>query len=348
MASQAHELLISADSHVVEDPHLWESRLPSHLRDEAPVFPDRSTGGHFQAHPGGWDPTRRLEEMAADGVSGEVLYPSFGLDLFGLPDPALQEACFRIYNDWIVEYCSVAPDRLFGIAALSAYRIDQAIAELERCRKAGLRGAMVWQSPPPELSFATDHYEALWEAAQDLGVPISLHILTGERYPWPRPTVRGRRKAHQSFREAVNTKLLEAANAISDLIATGVLERYPRLRFVLVENEVSWIPFYLSQYDKYFGRGTMESPMTKAPSEYFARQFFATFFNDPPARLALGVWGIHNCMWSNDYPHPNSTWPDSRQVIERDLGHLPTSERAHLLSENVSSLYGLPALIPVG
>ncbi len=99
MASRGEEPLISADSHIVEDPHLWENRLPVAFKDQAPVFPEREVGGLFQAHAGGWDPHERVKEMAADGVSGEVLYPSFAMNLFGLQDAALQEACFRVYND---------------------------------------------------------------------------------------------------------------------------------------------------------------------------------------------------------------------------------------------------------
>jgi predicted TIM-barrel fold metal-dependent hydrolase len=345
MASLGEELLISADSHVIEDPHFWENRLPASFKDQAPVFPERQVGGAFQAHPGGWDPHERVKEMAVDGVSGEVLYPSFALDLFGLQDAALQEACFRVYNDWILEYCAVAPDRLFGVACIATYDIPHGVAELERCRTAGMPGAMVWQAPPPELSFATDHYERLWGAAQDLEVPISLHILTGQPFPWPRPAGRGdRRQAFETMRSAVNSKLLYASNAMSDLIMTGVLERYPRLKFVLVENEVSWIPFYLGQYDKYWGRGNLDSPLTMFPSEYFFRQFYATFFNDSPARWIFGNWASNNLMWSNDYPHPNSTWPKSREVIARDLGHVSEGTRARLLRENVRELYQLPAL----
>jgi predicted TIM-barrel fold metal-dependent hydrolase len=100
----------------------------------------------------------------------------------------------------------------------------------------------------------------------------------------------------------VNSKLLYASNAMSDLIMTGVLERYPRLKFVLVENEVSWIPFFLTQYDKYWGRGNLDSPLKMLPSEYFVRQFYATFFNDPPARSIFDAWETNNLMWSNDYP----------------------------------------------
>jgi predicted TIM-barrel fold metal-dependent hydrolase len=335
------EVLISADSHVSEDPELWVQRLPVAFRDQAPVFPPRRVGGHFQAHEGGWDPNARVQEMEVDGVSAEVLYPSLTMDLFGLSDAALQEACFRVYNDWIIEYCSVAPDRLTGLGVISTFDIEHAVQELVRTRDAGLRGAVVWQAPPPELSFATDHYERLWATAQELDMPISMHILTGQRYPFPRPRTAAGRTATHAFREAVNVKLLDASNAISDLIGSGVLERYPRAKFVLVENEISWLPFYLSQYDKYWSRGNLTSPMTMTPSEYFQRQIFATFFNDPPVRWILGEWGARNCMWSNDYPHPNSTWPNSRQVIERDLGHLPLDIRARLVRGNVGGLYNL-------
>jgi len=151
----------------------------------------------------------------------------------------------------------------------------------------------------------------------------------------------------QAFRTAVNSKLLYASNALGDLIGSGVLERYPRLKIVIVENEISWIPFVLHQYDKYAGRGTAESTLTMPPSEYFYRQVYVTFFNDAPGGWLLPHWGLDNCMWSNDYPHPNSTWPRSREFIARDLGHLPAEARAKLVRENVARLYNLPALSSV-
>ena len=148
------DLLISADSHVVEDPDLWKSRLSAGLRDSAPSYPPLSVGGAFQAHAGGHDPHERIKEMAVDGVSGEILYPSLAMDQYSLEDAKLQEACFRVYNDWIIEYCSVAPDRLFGIAMISTYDADNAVAELQRCKNSGLRGAMIWQAPPEQLASA--------------------------------------------------------------------------------------------------------------------------------------------------------------------------------------------------
>ncbi len=337
------EILISSDSHVIEDPTLWRRELPAELRDRAPESRDwiaafQKAGGGAE---GGSDPSLRLVEMSQDGVSGEVLYPTLALDLFSLADPQLQAACFRVYNDWLLSYCSVAPDRLVGVALLPAYVIEDAAAELRRCHGLGMPGAMVWQRPPDGLEFSTDHYDPLWAVAEELEMPISLHILTGQGYPFPVGST-----LHELARQAIATKLYNAENALSDLITSGVCERFPSLKFVFVENEVSWLPFVLSQLDKYAARNAWETPMTKSPSEYFESNVYFTFFNDPPARSTFSRFP-HNLMWSNDYPHPNSTWPNSRAVIDRDLGHLDGTVRHNLVAGNVASLYGLADVLSV-
>lgn len=340
-------VLVSADSHVVEPPDLWVRKLPSSMKDRAPRYEELGKGNLFQKHLGGADPVARVSEMAVDGVSGEVLYPSSAMDQYGLPDAELQEACFRVYNDWLIEYCSHASDRLWGIAAISLYRIDQAIAEMKRCKAAGLRGVMIWQVPPPELAFDSGHYERFWAAAEELEMPVSLHILTGFGYGPGVAKGALKRSATELTRFAVNTKLLHVSNAVADLIVSGVTERYPRLRFVLVENEVSWLPFILSQMDKYCARGIAKDVIKLSPSEYFQRQFCVTFFNDPPTRWLFANWGADNGMWSNDFPHPNSTWPKSREVIARDLGALDDITRGKLLGGNVMRLYGIRSVAPV-
>jgi predicted TIM-barrel fold metal-dependent hydrolase len=135
----------------------------------------------------------------------------------------------------------------------------------------------------------------------------------------------------------------EIEDALFDIIFTGVLERYPEMKIVSVENEVGWMPFWLGQCDKAFRRHrhSEKLPIDKAPSEYFRRQVYATFFNDHVGGRLFSWWGAENCMWSNDYPHQNSTWPNSRDVIARDMGHLAAGDRAKLLSENVMKLYDL-------
>jgi predicted TIM-barrel fold metal-dependent hydrolase len=342
--STTNEILISADSHVMEPHDLWSKPLAGRFGDAAPSFPPPQVGVGFQAHPGGQDPNARLGEMATDGVSAEVLYPTLGLGLFGLDDAALQEACFRVYNDWLIDYCSVANDRLVGIACIPIYDCGVAVAELERCKKAGLQGALIWQVPHPDLPFKSDHYERFWTAAQEMEMPISLHILTGHNYSKNRGP-----QSTESYRNSVNTKLLEAANGLFDFIFYAILDRYPRLKLVTVENEIGWIPFVLQQWDYYFRRFRKDNPplIEEEPSFYFNRQIYATFFNDAAGAHNLDWVNVDNYMWSNDFPHPNSTWPNSRKVIERDLGHLPLDKRAKLVRENVARLYNLKVPAPV-
>jgi predicted TIM-barrel fold metal-dependent hydrolase len=345
-----NELLISSDSHVIEPAGLWKRELPVAFEAQAPDF----GGPRRNDHPGAMDKHTRVAEMAADGVSAEVLYPTHGLRVLSLDDPELEHACCRVYNDWLIDYCSAAPERLIGLAMLSVYDIDQAIQELQRCHQAGLRGAVIWQVPPPALSFASDHYERFWAAAQELEMPVNLHILSGHGYSRERAfpsTGTASRSAVDIARNSVNDKMAQAMDALYDLIFSGVFERFPRLKLVMVENEIGWIPFLLEQWDYYVKRnvtGRTDLLIKRLPSEYFHQNVFATFFNDAVGGHLLSWWGADNCMWSNDYPHGNSTWGHSREIVARDLGHLPAERRAKLVRENVAKLYRFPIPSPVG
>ncbi|HLF77980.1 MAG TPA: amidohydrolase family protein [Dehalococcoidia bacterium] len=338
MVATDDQVLVSADSHVMEPHDLWTKALAQRFGDQAPAFPPLKVGEGAQAHPGGADARERIKEMSADGVSAEVLYPTLALRLFGLEDAALQAECFRVYNDWLIDYCQTAPDRLLGVAAIPCYDIDQAVDELFRCKRAGLEGAEIWQTPHPDLPFPSEHYEKLWNALEDVEMPLSLHILTGISYH-SRQGIRG----PEAYRGHVNLKLLDAANALVDFIHYGILEKHPKLKLVIVENEIGWLPFMIQQWDYYFRRFQASNPLPidKEPSYYVQRQVYATFFNDAAGAHNLSWWGQDNCMWSNDFPHPNSTWPNSRKVIERDLGSLPSDVRAKLVRENCVRLYGM-------
>jgi len=342
-------LIISADSHVVEAADLMESRVPASLRGRAPRFPELRIGERHQAHAGGRESGQRVSEMEMDGVGAEVIYPSYPMKLYSLgrEDADLQEACFRAYNDWLAEYCSVAPDRLLGIGMISTYDIDSAIVEMMRCKSMGMGGVMVWQCPPEDLSFSSGHYDLFWKAAQDLNMPISIHSLTGvgesaRRYP-DRPARSVDRSGLDRYRGSGQT---DVTTALFDIIFSGVLHRFPELKIVLVENEIGWIPFTLQGWDrsvaKFAGNTTLE--IDKLPSEYFMRQVHATFFNDTVGGKMLTWWGQDNCMWSNDFPHPNSTWPHSHEAIGRTLGHLPVETMTKVLRTNVARLYNLNSL----
>ena len=209
--------------------------------------------------------------MAADGVSAEFLYPTLGLRLFGIEDPETQEAAFRIGNDYMAEYCSAAPDRIWGIPMISCYNIPNAIKELERCKAMGLKGALIWQVPPEHLRFTTDHYEDLWAAAEDMDMPVNLHILSGFNYSRQASGTYG---PVDAYRNSVNTKLNDAITSVFDLVFTGAMDRHPKLKFVLVENEVGWIPFVVHQWDRYVKRygPRRPIPISELPSFYVNRQ----------------------------------------------------------------------------
>jgi len=248
----AGEKIVSADSHIMEADDQWVKHLPASLQGKYPDFPKRNSPGEKA---GGWDPKARIGEMEIDGVSAEVLYPTLGLRLFALEDAELQEACFQIANDWMIDYCRAAPGRLIGIPMISLYNIENGIKELARCKKAGLVGCLIWQVPTEPLPFTSDYYDHFWEAAQDLNMPVNLHILTGFNYS------RFERGGLDTYRTAVNTKLADAANSLFDLVFSGVMARFPKLKFVYVENEVAWIPFYVHEWDKYYKRFCTKTPL---------------------------------------------------------------------------------------
>lgn len=368
------ELLISADSHVLEPSDLWTKGLPDAMRSRAPrvyfnearnvwmfgcdeVTPQPITfsfvagvdlddlpamhkAGYAAARPGGWDPHARLDDMITDGVSAEVLYPSLGLGMYWIKDPAFQEACFRTYNDWLIEYCAAMPDRLIGIAMISMWNLDHAVAELRRCKDAGLRGAMIWLRPPDSHSFQSTDNDAFWAAAAEMDMPVALHILTD--YGITKWRVEDNPTGANRYKATVMMQF-EIEMALFDLIFSGVLERFPTLKIVSVENEYNWLASLLVRMDKGHERFRRDIPLqlTMRPSEYVRRQIRLTFFNDAIGPLTMPYLGADLLMWSSDYPHQNSTWPHSREVIARDLGQVSAVDREKLVSRNVIELHKL-------
>jgi len=338
------EVRVSADSHVSELPDLWEKGLPARFRDRAPRFPRIQLGRGNHLRPGGWDPVARLKDMAADGIAAEVLYPTLAKAIYEqvIDDVELTEACCRVYNDWQLEFCGEAPDRLWGQAFIALWNIEHAIQELERARKEGLRGATIWIIPPPGLAFTTDHYDRFWGAAQDLEMPVSMHINTGFGFYFDRDS---EDRVATISRQSYGHKAV-AMQALTELILSGVFERFPRLKLVLAEYEIGWIPFWLEDLDRKFDRREQRQTPLR-PSEYFNRQVHATFTQDGVGGYLLQRWGQNNFMWSNDYPHPGGVWPHSDHTIELTLSGLSPEARAKVVGGNVAKLYGMPIPAPL-
>jgi len=362
--------IVSADSHVMEPADLWATRLDRGERERAPrvvrntdragysfvapglgmqpvagAFAAGKSGadykkhlesaGYGEAHPGGWDPEARLDAQATDGVAAELLYTTLGMRLYRMPDGELQRRCFAVFNDWLAEYCSHAPRRLFGIAAIPLWDVAAGVAELERCARLGLRGGMIWGQPPADRPYTSELYDPLWAAAQDLGMPLSLHVVTGMG-----------EESRVDFGDAPLRYMFlihEIQRSLASFVLGGVLERFPHLQIVAAESDTGWLPHFMQRLDRAqskFG-ALLGDRLEHRPSDYVRRQVWATFLDDAAGAVSLESHGADTFMWGSDFPHSDSTWPESRKVIERNLAGASASVASRVLFENVVRLYGI-------
>ncbi|MCY4582466.1 MAG: amidohydrolase family protein, partial [Chloroflexi bacterium] len=264
------ELRISADSHMGEPPDLWERELPSKFRQRALQVEERPFETNHLLRAGCWDPHERLKDLAVDGVSAEVLYPTFGVRAWLIEDQDLQEAHLRVYNDWLIDFCRVAPHRYWGLGMVSLWNVEHAIREMRRFIDAGLRGVDIWIAPPGGMPYSSERYEPFWAAAEELGATVNMHI-NGLAEP------RERDPAGIPI-HSINGHKNDAMNSLLHIIASGVLERHPRLKVAVAEAGAGWVPFWLQEADHYTMSRRSTLPMP--PSAYFKRQVFCTFISD--------------------------------------------------------------------
>jgi predicted TIM-barrel fold metal-dependent hydrolase len=362
--------LISSDSHIIEPIDLWETHIDRQFRDRGPHLvhegdvdqwyadgvkfgnigtnqqaglrfdaPEKLTaaGSMHTAPLGGFDPHAHVKDMDLDSVTGGVLYPSQGLTVYRVPDGALLSAIFRAYNDWLADFCHAYPQRLKGIAMLNVDDPQDAASELQRAANMALAGAMI---PLRPMQQRYDHpmYEPLWAAAQDLDRPLSLHVGT---YRWQPGT-----DPNDSAQDIVafTNRECDARNAIAAMIYAGVFERFPKLRVGVVEFEVAWAPYFLVRLDNVYTERAVGRKLTRfkdgmLPSDFFRRNVFISFQEDDLGIQFRSLIGVENLMWGSDYPHAESTFPKSREIVERLLKDVSAEEQAMIAGENAAQLY---------
>ena len=366
--------IISSDDHVFEPADLWTSRMESQFTGRAPrvVRHDdgsdwwycdgkkvQSTGigaqagrrfddpGSLSVHdtfdnvrPGGYIPEEHVKDMEIDSVDVSVIYPTVGLQLYSVPDGALVTEVFKTYNDWIAEFCRPFPKVLKGIGMLNVDDIESAIGEMERCADLGLVGAMITVYPPEEMGYYRPEYEPLWAAAQDLRMPLSLHVSTN--------------RAGAGLISDVG-EILPASLCVLDywiklslahMIFGGVFERYPKLQVGSVEMELSWAPHFMERMDiLYTQRPKERSPYRfkgdMLPSDFFRRNVFLGFQEDALGIQLRHVIGVDSLLWGSDYPHFEGTFPRSRQILEEILVDCAEEEKASIAGGNTARVYGL-------
>jgi predicted TIM-barrel fold metal-dependent hydrolase len=363
--------IMDADAHMCEPPNLWVERIDRRFRERAPRIvndydgrrgafficegqpPFRVSGafaagkafdktfleaGLESAPAGGWDPAARLKDMDLDGVAAQILYTTMGFTLFGIQDAEFQEACFKVYNDWLAEFCSYEPKRLGGLGLISLFDVERGARELERCGKLGLKGGMIWATPPEGDHYGSPKYERFWATAQELQMPLSLHILTGARRSG---RIGGQPGPHHMY-VLVVTRPQEVQTSLMQFIFHGVLDRFPGLKLVSAENDISWVPPLLERADRYYYayQKAYEINLPLKPSDYFRRQVYATFIEDSLGLKTYHHLGAGNFMWSTDYPHRAATWPHSQEVLARDFQGVPEADMRKMARENAAELYG--------
>jgi len=354
--------MVSTDGHVQEPSDLWRTRIEAKFRDRLPGIVVDTTGKQFQKTEGfrplrlrdikfegedllrnqsGKTPQERLDDLAADGVDCEILFPNKGLTIWATPDAEFSQAMCRVYNDWAWEIFGAFNDRLSPMACVASADIDGAIAEIRRCAKLGFRGLSlpckpVWGPPDHEaLNYNLPQFDPLWACIQDVDLPITFHVSTGRD---PR-TSRGNGGAVINY--AVHS-LAPTMEPIANLCGSGVLDRFPKLVFGSVEAGIGWVAWALGALDEAYKKHHMwvRPKLSKLPSEFFKSNGFATFQEDKAGLDVAREHGlVDNFMWANDYPHHEGTWPHSAEAIERTMVNLSDDERAKILGLNAARVF---------
>ena len=300
------------------------------------------------------DPDLRIKDQDRDGVQAEVLYGVLGAT-GRLNDPEAAVEVMRIYNEFLADFCSKHPERFGGLASIPNHPIDAAIAEVERVAKRGVvRGLDIANSQ--DLTPLWDPYwDPLWEVINTTGLPLHFHTI-GTRQPehiqklvaigsdptraTPDTTPEQLRTARRAFATSISGFQINMANVLMPLVFGGVFERYPRVKAVLGESGIGWIPYILWRMDAEWEDQFKDLDLTMPPSEYWKRQCWATYQTDPVGVKLLDELGVDKIMWGSDFPHPDGVWPDSKEYIERELGHLPADVRRKIVCDNAARLYG--------
>ncbi len=360
MPLSSDQRIISADDHMdlhVLPPKLFEERLPRPFRDRGPRVVPTDDGPTWQVEgrllsPSGrkgkgllhgeqhgfrpGQPKTRLEDLDRDGVYAQVIYSPMTTQL-RLQDPELRAACMIAYNNWAAEFCRADPNRLVPLASIPASDPHEAVAELLRVAKLGLRGAIVSQFEGSEPLFE-DLWHPFWDAANEVALPINVHLDSGTHSLKPQ-------LGTWRFPALVAVIPMQLDEILAGMVFSGILERRPAVRFVMGEAGLGWIPYAIERFEHEFDNyadAIGDHKLEMRPSEVFERQIFVTYENEKIGVELIPRIGVGNVMWASDYPHGDSTWPHSRKALaESDLARHGEEVLRRVACENCAALYGI-------
>ncbi|HKC50837.1 MAG TPA: amidohydrolase family protein [Myxococcota bacterium] len=281
-------------------------------------------------------PELRVRDQELDGVCGEVVYGILGA-ASRLDDPEVTDCVTHTYNGWLAEFCRKAPGRFAGIGCLSSAQPEGAALELRRCAELGLGGAEVGMSHDM-LPLWHPSWEPIWRASHETGLPVHIHTIG------PRADTRFMNDP-KHYRPWLATHMtafqIPMMAVCAAVIFGGALERHPNLSVVIGEAGIGWLPYALERFD-YEWEDQFRDLIPRPPSEYWRRQMFATFQIDRTGLENLARIGAETVMWGSDFPHPDGTWPDSREILRPQLVGIAPHDQRKILYENAARLYRLP------
>jgi predicted TIM-barrel fold metal-dependent hydrolase len=364
---------IDADTHITEPGDVWTSRLPAKFQDAAPRMIRTDEGVDVwrfgtaeraipvgatavagwrdpfpsiprnldECPPASYDAKARLEYMDEIGAWAMALYPNiggFGSETFlGLDDPELMLACVRAYNDWLIEWIAPDPRRFIPVMATPFWDVEAAVTEIYRCRDLGHR-AILFTSAPQDFGMpliGDVHWNPIWSAAQDVDLPISLHIGSGDFQDQLMNPARF--AAHGIGPSTVSGSmsiLISNAIQLMDVVMSGVLPRNPKLKIASVESGIGWLPFVKEALDHGFDYANVRKEQVWA----------CTFFEEFATHTALDEIGADRVMFETDYPHPICLYGDEvREKIDAAFGDLEADVREKILFGNAAELYDVEA-----
>jgi uncharacterized protein len=380
------QLCIDADSHVLEPRTTWIDYIDPAFRDrairialddrgdevllvdgrpvesmrnglaglgginlDAAVALDRTSGLRYEdgCPPGGYDPAARLRVMDDEGIDITLLYPTIGICWEGLvTDPALAAAYTRAYNRYIVDFCSHDPLRLVPVAHISLIDGDGAVEEVVRARDAGCRAVYLSPDLPARAGRGLGHsaFDRFWSAAEDLGMPIGFHVVVRDQPAFPPPLIE-RTGGRSLFSFAFLA--IDVMAAFTEMLASGVFEKHPRLRCTVLESGATWIAAWLDRMDHKFEVMRSITPTSLKPSEYFFRQCLVSA--DPDETIIAPIIeavGADYFVWASDYPHIDASFGVVGEIRSR-LSTLSAEDQGKVLGVNALRFYDLqlPTLV---
>lgn len=307
------------------------------------------------ARSGGWMPAARLKDMDTDGMDVAIL---FGGGPLGTANNQLYLESFEVYNRWLADFCAYDPKRFAGVGYVPMQDVDMAIATMRECAKKGLKainipafpmnpqGSLNGGTSAPDQqtraltgdvdgdrSYADPEFDPFWKAACDLGMPITIH-LGGRPVRFTQP---------KWFLSDLLMSKFAMGETIAIMIYGGVFDRFPDLKLVSVESGVGWFAFAANYMDETWQkqRFWINSTIEHTPSYYWDKNIYGSFIHDRAGIMMRDFPGAGNIMWSSDYPHSETTFPHSQDVIEKLFEGVPIADRDMILGGRAKQLFKL-------